>query len=59
MATGSCTFAPWLLVCKQGVSEGAMKATGMGDTLLEVFLMPHVHGLSFAVLDAQWLLVCK
>ena len=57
MATGSWAFVPWLLVCKQGVSEGAVKATGMGDTPLGVFPMPHVCGLSFAVLDAPWLLV--
>jgi len=31
----------------------------MGDTLLEVFPMPHVCGLLFAILDAWWLLVCK
>jgi len=59
MVMGSWAFAPWLLVCKRGVSEGAVKATGTGDTPLGVFLMPHVHGLSFAILDVLWLLVCK
>jgi len=58
-AMGSWAFAPWLLVCKRGVSDGAVKATGTGDTPLEVFLMPHVCGLSFAIRDVQWLLVCK
>jgi len=58
-AMGSWAFAPWLLVCKQGVSKGVVKVTGMGDTPLGVFPMPHVCGLSFAVLDALWLLVCK
>ena len=45
------TYMAWVLsplVCHLGctkVSEGVVKATGMGGTLLGVFLMPHVHGM--------------
>ena len=49
--TAHATHMAWALsplVCHLGctkVSEGVVKATGMGGTLLGVFPMPHVHGM--------------